>query len=219
MRKPWNFVLALTLLAGVLTAGPAAADQAVEDIFEDVRKLNDGLKDYSADIKMDLDVRLAFLPYRPKVIGRYYHKTPDHHKLEVKEAPNYVKKYPNIFGWNLPKLEEFKSRVVGETTYNGRPVWHVELMSKPDRGGGLQRMEMWIDRGDHSILRQEAFYKENGRIAVDVKYRETDGFLVFDTMNAVFEFPAVKVSATATASYSGYKFNQNLPESFFASKE
>ena len=205
------------LLVSMGAQRPALADAQVDGIFAKVKQINPGLKDYQADIDIALKAKVAFLPYNPKMSGKYYHKRPDKHKLVLEKAPSYVKKYPNIFGWNLPVLEKFNTKVAEETTLDGQPVWRIELTPKQGMGD-IQLVEYWVNRSNYTIPRQETHYKNNGKLAVNVKYRTTDGFQVFDSMVAEFNFPSASVTATATATYANYKFNQNLQDSFFGKK-
>ncbi len=204
----------VTLVLALGAQQPARADAQVDEIFARVRQLNPGMTDYQADIDIALKAKVAFLPYNPRMTGSYYHKRPDKHKLVLEKAPSYVKKYPNIFGWNLPKLEKFNSRVAEQVDLNGQPTWHITLTPKQGMGD-IQLVEIWVNRNDYSIPRQLTRYKNNGLLSVDVQYRLADSYLVFDKMSARFEFPAVSVSATATATYANYKFNQGLSDDFF----
>lgn len=208
--------IAFLALLVVLLAAPALADEQVEAIFEKVHQLNPGLEDYSADIEIQLEARVAIFPYRPRLKGRYYHKRPDLHKLELTEGPNYLKKYPNAFGFSLPRLERFHSRVEGETTLaDGTPVWHIVLL--PAEGmGDIRRVELWVNRRDYTIARHETRYERNGLLRVEASYRRERGFVVFDRVQATFQFPAVAVTARATATYANYTFNPGLPAEFFA---
>ncbi len=203
-----------TLLLALGIQAPARADSQVEEIFARVRQLNPGMTDYQADIDIAIRAKVAFLPYNPRMSGSYYYKQPDKHKLVLEKAPSYVKKYPNIFGWNLPKLEKFTSRVVAQVDLDGQPTWHIALTPKQGMGD-VQLVEIWVNRSNYSVPRQITRYKNNGLLAVDVQYRQAQDFLVFDKMSARFEFPAVSVNATATATYANYKFNQGLTDDFF----
>lgn len=213
MRRQLGVLVTLVMLAA-----PAAADEQVEAIFQRIAAVNPGLIDYSADIAIDMDVRLAFIPYKPDMKGKYYHKRPDRHKLELTKAPSYVKKYPNIFGWHLPKLEKYRSIVQEETIFRGHPVYYIVMLPK-GTVGDIQRIEMWVDKEDYSVPRQETHYKNNGLLAVDVDYTRAGDYLVFDAMRATFNFPSVSVKANASAKYSNYRFNQGLSDGFFAKSE
>ena len=221
MKKQVRSLLIMVTAVALLfciNARAARADQEVEQIFEKIGNLNEGLKDYQADINIALRAKVAFIPYNPDMSGKYYHKAPDKHKLVLEKAPSYVKKYPNIFGWHLPKIEKFNSRVKDVTELNGREVWHILLLPKQGMGDIISE-EMWVDCENYTVPRQITNYKNDGMICVNVNYAKKDGYWVFDTMTAQFSFPKVAVNATASARYSNYRFNQNLPDSFFAQEE
>ncbi len=150
----------VTLVLALGAQQPARADAQVDEIFARVRQLNPGMTDYQADIDIALKAKVAFLPYNPRMTGSYYHKRPDKHKLVLEKAPSYVKKYPNIFGWNLPKLEKFNSRVAEQVDLNGQPTWHITLTPKQGMGD-IQLVEIWVNRNDYSIPGSSR-YKNNG---------------------------------------------------------
>lgn len=213
-----GFFALAALFAALGATQPALADAKVDGIFAKIKAINPGMQDYQADIDIQLNAKVSFLPYNPKMSGHYYHKRPDKHKLVLEKAPSYVKKYPNIFGWNLPKLEKFNSRVVAETDLNGQPVWRIELLPKQGMGD-IQKVELFVNRNNYTVPRQVTYYANNGELAVDVEYKTEGGYQVFNKMVASFNFPKVSVQAKATATYANYKFNQNVPDSFFTAKK
>ncbi|MGM9992654.1 MAG: outer membrane lipoprotein carrier protein LolA [Candidatus Bruticola sp.] len=210
-----NFIMLLTIVSVALyLALPAQADEEVDKIFSQIKSLNQGLKDYQADIDISLRAKVAFIPYNPTMSGKYYYKAPDKHKLVLEKAPSYVKKYPNIFGWNLPKLEKFNSRVKEVTTLNNQKVWHLMLLPKQGMGDIIS-VEMWVNCSDYTVPRQVTNYKNDGKLSVDVNYITKDSYKVFDSMTAQFVFPKVAVNANASAKYSNYVFNKDIPDTFF----
>ncbi len=220
MRKQIkNLLISLSIIGlALFIAAPARADEEVDKIFSKVKAINHGLKDYQANIDISLRAKVAFIPYNPSMSGKYYYKAPDKHKLVLEKAPSYVKKYPNIFGWNLPKLEKFNSRVKETTTLNNQKVWHLLLLPKQGMGDIIS-VEMWVNCEDYTVPRQVTNYKNDGKLSVDVNYVTKDNYKVFDSMNAQFSFPKVSVNAHATAKYSNYVFNKNLPDSFFKKED
>ena len=216
MKKILAFTLAFAALLLAIST-PARADAEVEQIFAKTKAINKGLQDYKADINISLNAKVSIIPYNTKMSGSYYHKVPDKHKLVLENAPNYVKKYPNIFGWNLPKLEKFHSRVSEVTTIGGQKAWHIDMLPKQGMGD-IENVEIWINCENYTVPRQVTHYKRNGRLAVDVSYSQKNGYWVFDKMSAEFVFPAVSVNATATAQYSNYEFNLGLTDDFFPKK-
>lgn len=220
-RRITLMLIMLAAIFSVTLVAPAQADEQVDDIIAKVKKLNPGLQDYQANINVQIHAKVSFLPYNTTVAGKYFHKTPDKHKLVVEKAPSYVKKYPNIFGFSLPKVEKFNSCVQDTTTINGRQVYHIAMLPKVGMGD-IERVDLWVDTQNFTVPRQTTSYKNNGKLNVDVVYRQDHSnkrsYWVFDTMSASFEFPKVFVSAKANATYSNYVFNQALSDAFFAQK-
>ncbi len=188
----------------------ATADQRVEQIFAQVKAVNPKLEDYAAEISIQLEVKVGVFPYRPTANGTYYYKKPDHHKLELTKAPSYLKDYPSIFGWHLPDLEKYRSLVQEES----QDQYYIVLLPKGVQGD-IQRIEIWVDKKTHTVPRHITYYSGNGRLEVNGSYERQGEFLVFESMNARFEFPKASVQAKAAASYSNYRFNQGLSDEFF----
>ncbi len=201
------------ILAMVAFMIQASFSLSVEDLFEKIRAVNGQVTDYSAAVDVQVNAQIAFVPYNPRVLGRYFYKRPDKHKLEVEEAPSYLKKYPNIFGYSLPDLKKYRGVVVEGGSFNGRPVYRVELL--PRGGSSVSRIDLLVDKERSLVLRNQTTYKNQGSLDVQVQYKKDSSYWVFDTMKARFVFPSVKVNATASAKYSDYRYNQGLPDSFF----
>ncbi|MBQ7529660.1 outer membrane lipoprotein-sorting protein [bacterium] len=214
MKKIKVFLVFTLIFVAFFVVAPSKADEQVENIFNNIKNINKGLVDYQANIDIQLQARLAFIPYNPAMSGSYYYKAPEKHKLVLEKAPSYLKKYPNIFGWHLPKIEKFNSRVTETIELEGQKVWHILMLPKQGMGDIIS-VEMWVNCKDYTVPRQVTNYKNDGRLSVNVQYTTIEGYKVFDKMSAQFVFPKVAVNANATAKYSNYKFNNNLPDSFF----
>ena len=202
-------ILALLL---VLTALPGWSVEAVDKILAKALAINPGLKDYSADIQLPLRATLGFIPYNKNMVGRYYHKRPDMHKLELKNAPALLQKYPNVFGFNLPDVARYRVLRVQEMKLHGKlPVYKIILVPKV-RTSDITGIDIYVNRANYTIPKYDTFYVK-GHLYVNIDFRKEGKYLVYDKVNADFEFP--NVLATASATYSNYQFNQNLSDSFF----
>ena len=72
MKKQVRSLLIMVTAVALLfciNARAARADQEVEQIFEKIGNLNEGLKDYQADINIALRAKVAFIPYNPDMSG------------------------------------------------------------------------------------------------------------------------------------------------------
>ena len=199
----WLLVLSLS--------GVAGAAETAEQIFARARALNPTLKDYTCSIAIQLKARLGFVPYNPALSGMYYYKKPDRHKLELKKAPSYLKKYPQVFGFNLPDLKRYRAVRVQSTQLNKMPVYKIILVPRSP-GNDITSVEVYVHRQLYIVPKYDTFYKQ-GHLLVDIDFAREKSFWVYRSMKADFEFPSVR--ATAAARYSGYRFNQKLPDSLF----
>lgn len=205
----------LLLLACCLMALPAHADQQVEELFAKAKSVNPELQDYSADMNLVLDAKVAFVPYKPNLNGTYYFKKPDKSKVKLEKAPSFLKKYPGIYGFHLPVLEKYNSHVLGQEKLNGLDCYHVELIPKVMKSD-VRRLDIWIDVANFTVPRHQTTYASDGLLTVDSEFQKVDGFMVLKGMRALIRFPKASIEATARATYANYKFNQNLPDSLFS---
>jgi outer membrane lipoprotein-sorting protein len=205
-----------TGLLGLVLLLPTAAraDEAVEKIFAEARRLNPSLSDYCADMTLRLDANLGFINYRPEMKGQYLFKKPNKHKLDIPKAPSYLRKYPSVFGFNLPVLKNFDSKVVDEVVVEGSPCYHIHLLNKVTANNDIEHLEIYIDKKNHTVPRYDTYYN-GGHLFVTSKYRQQENYWVFERMTA--NYKASSVSVQASADYSNYKFNQKLPDSLFGS--
>ncbi len=200
--------LAFCLLA------PARADQQVDELFAKAKALNPELQDYSADMNLILDAKVAFVPYKPNLNGTYYFKKPDKSKVKLEKAPSFLKRYPGIYGFHLPVLEKYNSRVVGQEKLNGLDCHHVELIPKVMKSD-VRRLDVWINVADFTVPRHQTTYAKEGLLTVDSEFQKVDGYTVLKTMRAIIRFPSASIEGTARATYGNFHFNQNLPDSLF----
>ncbi|MFN8606234.1 MAG: hypothetical protein U0931_01790 [Vulcanimicrobiota bacterium] len=198
----------------LLLSLPALGVESVEKIFEKARSVNPGMEDSSADMSVDINAVLGFIPYKTAAGGKYYHKQPDKNKLDLKDAPSWLKRYPNVFGYKLPDLTRYNVLKQQEIDFRGQPVYKIQLVPK-QHTNDITNIDIYFNRNDYSVPKFDTFYNK-GHLYVDMEYSRSDRYLVCNKLNADFEFP--NITATATATYSNYMFNQKLPDSLFAGK-
>ena len=194
-----------------MLSGSAAAQDASEVLFAKARGLNASMRDSSANIDVAIDANFGFIPYRPKMNGKYLFKRPDKHKVDLQNAPGYLKKYGNVFGVHLPQLERYTAKVLEPSELNGRQVQKVELKPKV-KVSDIDRIDLYIDPERGTVPKYDTIYSQ-GHLYVDIDFVEDQGYWVFKHMKAEFALPSI--TAMATADYSKYEFNQNLSDSVF----
>jgi outer membrane lipoprotein-sorting protein len=207
-------LLMMALLVGAALA-PAAAQSPAEVLYAKARNLNATMRDSSADIDVQIDATVAFIAYRPRLNGKYYYKRADKHKLELKDAPDFLKKYGSVFGLHLPQLEKYNATVGDSTDLGGRKIRKVVLTPKV-KTSDIERIELYIDPERGTVPKFDTFYSK-GHLYVDIDFAQRQNYWVFDKMKADISLP--NVSAKASANYSHYQFNQNLPDDLFTDKQ
>ena len=207
----YRLLSALLLLSAAM---PGWSVETVEKIFEKARAVNPGLQDSSADMKVQIKAVLGFIPYNTGANGKYYHKQPDKNKLELQNAPSWLKRYPNVFGYKLPDLTRYNTLKIQEMDLRGLPVYKVMLVPK-EHTNDITSLDIYFNRNDYTVPKYDTFYNK-GHLYIDMDYIRADKFVVCDKLNADFEFP--NITATATAGYANYLFNQKLPDAMFSAK-
>lgn len=198
----------------IYATSAAGADPLVEKLFAQARSINAGLKDYSAEVSMDLQAKIGPVSLQPKGKATYYYKRDGMHKLEVTSGLRQLKSYPMVFGLNLPNLQNFDSSVLAETTYKGHPVYHCRLLGKPDESAA--QIDLLVDKSNFTVPNYVTQYRNGGRLTVEVDYTTVERYLVFQRMRAQADFPSAGTTASGEAVYSQYSFNRNLPDRLFA---
>jgi len=210
--KSW---LGFGILLAVATA--AGADEQTEKILARARALNPGLSDFSAQIDVNLQADMGPIHYKPKLQGKYYFKQADQHKVELTGGPKELRKYPAIFGFNIPQPNRFDSTMLEESVYKGRPVFHCRLVPKWT-GDNIKQLDLLVDKSDYTVAQTLTTYRNEGSLTLDVEYTKVGNFTVFESLKATADFPSMSASANGEAKYSHYSFNQNLPNSLFTKK-
>ena len=148
--------------------------------------------------------------------GAYYYKKPNKHKLVLNKntLKNLFAKYPNIFGWDPPKAEDFNATVKSGQMLDGRRCFYLVLIPKQGMGD-LLKEELWVDEEYYTLPQHKYYYKNNGFIHVRAQYMNSGGYMVFKSMSASVSFPKVNINTSVSATYSDYQFNLGLTDEFF----
>lgn len=182
-----------------------------------MKNANKGLADYSVPLTMKLKVKYSLLEIPINLEGMYYFKEPDKHKLKVNKAPSYLSKYPQIFGWSLPDPGDFTSKV-RECPDGNKECMLVKLV--PIMGkGDLLKVEMWVNKTTFLSPRQVYYYRDGGKITLELTYRAVSSFHLFDQVQSSLEFPRMSLNAHADALYGDYSINKGLDDSIFAEEK
>lgn len=196
---------------------PSLKENVAQDILKKMRMVNNGLNDYSSNLTVNARVKYSLFNLPVNLDGTYYFKSPDKYKLKINKAPGFLSKYPQVFGWNLPDTKEYTASLTEENDMSND--CYLLKFVPVKKMGDLEKIEMWVNKNSYLFPKQVYYYRNEGRITLDVSYRKTGSFMLFDKVNAQFEFPGMNLSANAEAFYGEYKINEGIPDSIFDEKK
>lgn len=198
------FMLVLLLSCGVW------ADSQVDALFAKALKLNPSLKDYSASLDVSMDTEFGPLTDHPRLTGQYFYKKEDQHQIQLPKAPSYLKRHAKFFGFSLPKLEKYNSRVMSETDSS----WRIELIPKV-KDANTQRIELVMDKKSYTVPLFEQTYNEDGHLTLTMKYAQSQGYTVLQSAVADLKLPSILLTSHAVIKYGDYAFNKGLSDELF----
>ncbi len=193
--------------------GSSVRQSVAKQIFQKMRDANSGLNDYVCPLTVAAKAKYSFLEVPFNLEGHYYFKSPDKYRVKFEKAPEFLSKYPQIFGWSLPEPSEYTIKIFEGTDEYSR-CFMLRLIPVIGRGD-LQKIEMWINKDNWLFPRQLYSYRDGGFIDVKCTYRKTNDFNLFDTMHMELNFPKSNIKASADALYGEYIINQGVSDQIF----
>lgn len=193
--------------------GSSVRQSTAKKIFEKMSSANIGLEDYECPLSASVKAKYSFLEVPFNLDGNYYFKAPDRYHVKFERAPQFLSKYPQVFGWSLPDPSEYSIKIFeGESEY--ADCFILRLIPLKGRGD-LQKIEMWVNKKTYLFPRQLYSYREDGFVDIKASYRKIENYSLFDLMNMEISFPKSGVKASAVVKYGEYKINQGLDDSIF----
>lgn len=197
-----------------LPQGPSAEEKRINAIVERMDHLNPTLKDYSVDLAIALSIKAGILRVPMDLEGTCYYKHPDRYRVELKNAPALLQKYPQIFGYQPVDPTQFTVSIRPDEVLDGRACWVLRL-DKKSATSDFRGQTLWVDQQDYTSPRRSYDYTNQGRIDVRFKWRREQGFLLIDQAEGVLDFPKFGASANLVARYTGYRINQGVSDRVF----
>ncbi len=215
-----------------LTVGlyPAFAQSATaEQILQKVKNRFDLVKDYTATLKVTMDMERLQIP---EMFVTVYFKQPD--KVHI-ESRNFAMVPREIAGMNPSQfIDKYDATVSGTEWVGGAVTYKLRLVSKPVKGKPVHESYIWVDGTRWVITRYESTPSDVRKVAVDLEYETVDGMYMLpskieahlDTQlpadssaEKMYGSQRLPRKGTVTILYSGYKVNAGLSDEIFQKKE
>jgi len=234
MRKYWYLLVCMFFMYSATGQETDAAD-----LFHKIRSRLDVVKDYTADVKMKIDV--AFMRV-PLLQGKLYFKAPDKLKLERDGGISILPK-KNISLTANSLIPDGGVTVIdaGYDTIQGRRT-HIIKVVPDDDGNEIVLTRVWVDEGRLLPLRTETTTRDNGTVKMELEYGKYIHLSLPDRITFYLDVKEYKLPKGVTMDYDNgdaamkkvangkhkkgkiqityldYKVNTGLPDAIFAEK-
>lgn len=166
MIKGVKYGLVALLFCCFNTNAIAQVDTATM-MFEKLRSRLNNIKDYSADVRVKIDV--AFMKV-PPLSGKMYFKAPDKMKLERNGGISILpKKNVNMTLNSMLPTGDATVIDAGKDVINGRAVRIIKVIPSAD-AGQIILTKIWVDYERNLALRTETTTRDNGTIKMDLDF-------------------------------------------------
>lgn len=226
---------ALILLIITLHINTVFAQQYdTKPLLDSIKKKMNRVTDYSADIQIKLNVSFIKIPVKSATI---YFKKPNKVKMKTEGFAMLPKQSASFNAADFLN-KDFSSFYVKSEKINGvqNDVVKVVPMSSD---GEIILATMWIDRKKQLVNKIDATTKSNGNFLLEFRYPKTPNpYEMPDLLKFTLDITkttlpvsitgdfdsdqrikksdeAKKQKATLSISYSNYKINTGIPDSFF----
>ncbi len=208
------------LLALLLLGVPGTAQSlSLKQITDKMEAARSRVDDITAKAKFDFRLTVGILPYSDSLLGTYYFKKPDRHRLDFPDAPSYLKSVPSMFSWKLPSSEKYDCQVQGPLKTPGQgPLYNLLFTSKnPD--SKTSSITVAVDALKWRIARQDTRYKDGGSVLLSFGYTEQKGLPLLQQVSGKLDIPSYKLKGTAGLSFSDQQVNEGVDNTVFTGAE
>lgn len=182
------------------------------DVNQTFYKLRDkilSVKDYTADIRMKINVSFMRIP---DLRGRIYFKSPDKLRLERFGGISILpKKNINITLNNLLPAGNATVIDAGYDMLEGKKI-HVLKIVPSDEQTDIVLTKMWVDEVNLLALRVETTTKDEGTVQMDLHYGNYENYALPDKAIIYIDVKEYKLPKGVTMDYTETDNNASKPK-------
>ncbi len=204
-RLSGNWRCSLLLVALLLLTGPLSALEASE-VYDKVQAARSSVEELHSTAVFTFQLRLGFLPYKERLNGEYTFQAPDSHNLTFPNAPSYLANVPQVFNWNLPSLENYRSSLRGPLILDGREVILLTLVPKSAESR-TRSMRLTVDAKSWEVLDQATDYKDGGFVHLRFSYLKDAPHQLVENVAAELQLPSYSLKGTAFLALDNHRVN------------
>lgn len=196
-----QFRIFFILVFFILPLSSASAQNlSAQDLFLKMRGKLLAVQDYTADIKMKVDISFLRMP---AIRGILYFKAPDKLRLERNGGISILpKKNISLTLNNLVPSGNVTVIDAGADMVNTNPVRVIKVIPDND-ASGIVLTKIWVDENRLLALRTETTTRDNGTVKMDLKYGKYVAWSLPDEVTFVVDVKEFKLPKGMTMDYEG----------------
>lgn len=192
MTKKWIWTLCLLLVHHAASAADAS------QVFYALRDKMLKIKDYTADVKVKIDVAHIRIP---EVKGKLYFKSPDKMRLERNGGISVLpKKNINMSVRNMMPAGNVTALDAGYETIDGKKARIIKVI--PEDEGNIVLSKLWIDEALMVVLKTETTTRDEGMVVMKLKYGAYTVQGLPDQLTVLMDVKDYKLPAGVTMDYN-----------------
>lgn len=215
MRSPKTMIFPLAVLLLLVSPGRAQT-LSLKQVAEKMEAARSGVQDISAKAQLAFQLNVGILPYSDALLGTYFFKKPDRHRLDFPTAPSYLKSVPSMFSWKLPSAEKYDCEVSGpHNTKSSTPTYLLVFTSKnPD--SKTASITMTVNARQWRVDKQDTVYRDGGSVLLTFAYTEQSGLPLLQKVAGQINIPSYSLTGNAAITLSDQKVNKGVDDATFA---
>ena len=189
---------ALLFLVTCFSFQRASATEA-SVLFESLRRKVFSVHDYSAEVKMSINVSYMRVP---QLSGMLYYKAPDKMRLERHGGLSILpKKNINLTLSNLIPVGNVTVIEVEDAMIGDKKVRVLKVIPE-DEKSDIILTKIWVDEKDLVALRTETTTRNDGTVAMDIEYGAYTSYCLPDKVTIYMDLKGYKLPKGVTMDYN-----------------
>lgn len=229
-------MMKIMLLLTVFVSITFAQSKNPDLILKNVKQEFNTVKDYVADIKIKVDVKVLKIP---ETKAKIYFKQPDKMHIESKGFAMIPRRGLDFSPTSLLK-DKYSAFYQKEDFVDGIKTAVVKVVPLEDNSSVILST-LWIDQGRNVIRKIESTTKTNGTFIINLSYNSNNKYPLPDSL--IFQFdmsradlvpkqfddrtekgnnnkkPLTNMVGKVLITYSNYVINKGIPDSIFEDKK
>ena len=202
--------LIAVLGSAALLMGASGAGQS--DVYARMQRINPSLHSYRASVRVAV-VTHSFPYLSPTLDGTIYFRSPDQSAVEFKTVPLLASELKKVVAQLEPASEWPRLYEVTPVNDDGT-ISTFRLVRK--KHGRIDHVEVTVDDKTATVASMTYVYNDGGgSISFTQTWDEIDGNYVLKSQTGKVDIPHYNADVTST--FSDYKLNVEVPDTFFAS--